>query len=96
METQENKIENKIEWEMFLDESYYDMWSVRPVGDKDFNSPRLFRFDNRNDANNFKVLVEIASCAKSSVSNTLRIALREKIDKLLDCINHLSEIRSKN
>lgn len=47
-----------VKWELFMDESNYDMWAVRPVGDKDFNSPRLFHFIEKQDAEKFKELVE--------------------------------------
>ena len=50
-------------WEMFLDRGFYDMWAVRQMGDKDFNSPRLFHFVFEDDARKFKVLVEKANCA---------------------------------
>jgi hypothetical protein len=52
-----------MEWESFFDESYYDMWAVRPVGDTNFNSPRLFHFDRKDDAEKFKELCEKASVA---------------------------------
>lgn len=47
-----------VKWELFQDELNYDMFSVRPVGDKNFNSPRLFCFVEREDADKFKELVE--------------------------------------
>ena len=48
----------RVRWEVFLDVSNYCMWGVRPVGDKDFNSPRLFDFVDKEDAEKFKKLVE--------------------------------------
>ena len=45
-------------WEMFSDPSYYDMWAVREVGDRSFESPRLFHFVFREDAEAFKALLE--------------------------------------
>lgn len=30
-----------MKWEYYLDIGYYDMWAVRPIGDKDFNSQKL-------------------------------------------------------
>ena len=48
----------RVKWEIFMDESNYDMWGVRPVKDRDFNSPRLFHFINKQDAENFKKLIE--------------------------------------
>jgi len=53
----------KVEWEVFLDRSYYDMWAVRPVGDKEFDSPRLFHFDSEVDSRDFLRLVNKASVA---------------------------------
>lgn len=40
-------------WEMFLDLSYFDLWCVRPVGDRDFNSPNSHHFVKRGDAQKF-------------------------------------------
>ena len=48
----------RVKWEMFMDSSNYDMWAVRPVKDKSFNSPRLFHFVEKQDAENFKELIE--------------------------------------
>ena len=45
---------------MYLDTNYFDLWAVRPVGDKNFNSPRLFLFVHKKDAEAFKKLIEIA------------------------------------
>lgn len=45
-------------WEYFIDVAYYDMWAVRPVGDRDFNSPRLFHFTNKDEAVLCKELLE--------------------------------------
>lgn len=39
-----------MKWEYFLDHSYYDMYAVRPEGDKDFNSPRLFHVVAKHEA----------------------------------------------
>ena len=41
-----------------MDAWNYDMWAVRPVGDKDFASPRLFHFVEKEDAEKFKELIE--------------------------------------
>lgn len=57
------KIKTNVSWELFCDDSFFDMWAVRPVGDGDFNSPRLFHFDKKEDAEKFKELVEKAHCA---------------------------------
>ena len=45
-------------WEMFSNPSYYDMWAVREVGDRSFESPRLFHFVFKEDAEAFKALLE--------------------------------------
>jgi hypothetical protein len=52
-----------IKWEIFMDDVLYGMWAVRPVGDKDFNSPRLFHFVKEQDAKQFKELAEKAHIA---------------------------------
>jgi hypothetical protein len=52
-----------MKWEVFLDESYYDMWCVRPVGDRDFESPQSFHFALKEDAEKFKALAEKAVCS---------------------------------
>ncbi len=49
-----------ISWEYFIDAAYYDMWAVRPVGDRDFNSPRLFHFTSKDEAILCKELMENA------------------------------------
>lgn len=51
-------------WELFCDPGYYDMWAVRPVGDKDFNSPQLFHFATSAEAEAFKALAENAMSAE--------------------------------
>lgn len=52
-----------VKWEIFLDKSFYDMWAVRPKGDKDFNSPRLFHFIHKEEAEKLKELLEKSHCA---------------------------------
>jgi hypothetical protein len=47
----------RTEWECFQDESYYDCWAVRPIGDHDFLSPRLFHFVEKADAELFRELI---------------------------------------
>lgn len=47
----------KTKWEMFHDESYYGMYAVRPINDKSFNSPRLFHFVLKDDAEKFLELI---------------------------------------
>lgn len=46
------------EWEVFLDKSYFDMFCVCHKNDKEFNSPRRFHFALKEDAENFKKLIE--------------------------------------
>lgn len=57
------KSKHRVEWEVFSDASYFGLWAVRPVGDKDFDSPRLFHFVEQTDANEFKRLLDISSHA---------------------------------
>lgn len=45
---------------MFLDECYYGYYAVRPIGDNNFNSSRLFHFLEKQDAIKFKELIEKA------------------------------------
>lgn len=47
-------------WEIYLDDSYYHMWAVRDKTDKSFNSPRLFHFNNEEDARDFLHLINIS------------------------------------
>lgn len=46
--------------EMYLDYAYYDLWAVRRVGDKDFNSPALFHLVKKEDAEKLLELLEKA------------------------------------
>lgn len=52
-----------VEWEVFQDESFYDMWAVRPVGDTDFNSPRLFHCLSKEHAEILKNTLDKCHCA---------------------------------
>lgn len=63
------KSKTNVEWELFMDSSFYDMFAVRQVGDKDFNSPRLFHFDKLEDAKLFKELIEKAHIAIPKKTN---------------------------
>ena len=67
-------------WELFQDINYYDMWAVRPVGDRDFNSPQCFHFNKYDDAVAFKALIENATCAagKKDRAESARIGRLEK------------------
>ena len=51
-------------WELFEDFSFNGMYAVRPLGDFDLNSPRLFHFAQKADAEKFKELAEKAHVAK--------------------------------
>lgn len=42
--------ERAEEWECFCDESYYDMWAVRPKGDRSFQSQQLFHLPSKEEA----------------------------------------------
>lgn len=48
----------RVKWEVFCDESFYGMWAVRPVGDHDFLSPRLFHLPDKEAAEKFKRLLD--------------------------------------
>ena len=52
------KLVANVKWEMFQDDSFFGMWAIRPKEDKDFNSPRLFHFALKEDAESFKLLIE--------------------------------------
>lgn len=43
-----------MRWECFCDISYYDLWAVRPEGDRDFNSQYLFHVQNKDEAERLK------------------------------------------
>jgi hypothetical protein len=50
----------KAKYELFCDLSYYDMWCVRNIDDKRFQSPMSFHFILKEDAELFKTLIEKA------------------------------------
>lgn len=54
---------NTNKWELFFDRAYFDMWAVRPINDKKFNSPRLFHFSSKEDAEDFKGSAEKSGCS---------------------------------
>lgn len=58
-----SKNKYNVKWEVFMDFNFFEMWGVRPVGDKDYNSPRLFHFVFREDADALQVLLNKAHCA---------------------------------
>ena len=47
----------KRTYEMFSDNSYFDMWCVREKFDKDFNSRTSWHFVNKKDAYDFLMLL---------------------------------------
>lgn len=51
----------KRKYEIFDDRAYYDMWCVRDVSDKDFNSRASWHFVFEGDA---KKLMELLNKAK--------------------------------
>lgn len=57
-----SKAKYHVQWEIFCDEDFFYMWAVREVGDKDFNSPRLFHYTNKEDAEKLKELLEKSHC----------------------------------
>lgn len=48
-------------WEVFCDESYYGMWAVRRVGDRDFNSSQLFHVTSKDEAEALRAALIAAS-----------------------------------
>jgi hypothetical protein len=57
------RIKFRENWEMFMDPSFYDMWAVRPKNDKAFDSPRLFHFTHKEDAEKFIELINVSNHA---------------------------------
>lgn len=55
--------QSNVEWVLFDDTDFFNMFCVCPKDDKDFNSPRRFHFVFKEDAENFKLLIEKAHCA---------------------------------
>ncbi len=45
------------EWELFLDIGYYDLYCVRVVGERDFDSQLSFHFETEEKAIQFAELV---------------------------------------
>ena len=55
-----DNMETKDGYELYCDSAYYDMWCVRNINDKRFQSPTSFHFIHKADAEEFKRLIEIA------------------------------------
>jgi hypothetical protein len=51
---------SKRVWELFSDPCYYDMWCVRLVSDKNFNSVTSFHLARHEDAKKLLELLELA------------------------------------
>jgi len=52
-----------MDWEVYLDHAFYDMWAVRPVGDDDYNSSRLFHLPTKEKAEQLQQLLTESNCA---------------------------------
>jgi hypothetical protein len=63
------------EWEVFCDSVFYDMWAVRPKGDKNFNSPLLFHVASKGEAERLKESLE-------DYENSIRSQIEGKVMKL--------------
>ncbi len=48
-------------WEWFCDESYYNMFCVRPIGEREFNSELSFHFETQCEASAFASLLMVSS-----------------------------------
>lgn len=51
------------QWEVVKERNLGGLWAVRPVDDRDSNSPRRFTFFNEKDAYDCKGLLEKACCS---------------------------------
>lgn len=60
------KTNTNVDWILFDDDSFFNMFCVCPKNDKNFNSPRRFHFIFKEDAEQFKLLIEKAHCAVAS------------------------------
>ena len=65
-----------MKWEIFNDASCYNLWAVRPIGDKDFNSQRLFHFAKEEEAKTFKLAAEKEFSKKEDRENEVEIEYR--------------------
>ena len=55
-----NRSVYKRTYKMFLDESYFGMWCVRDILDRDFNSRTSWHFASKEDAENLLNLLNKA------------------------------------
>lgn len=67
------------QWEMYCDESYYGLWAVRPIGDRDFNSTNLFHLHSEAQAFMLKQKLE-----------SLESSVRE-LEESRDSLSEMSE-----
>lgn len=51
------------QWEVFFDKTYFDMFAVRPIVNKDFHSLRLFVFNSKEDAMKCKEILDKCHCS---------------------------------
>ena len=83
-------------FEIFCDHYFYEMHCVKPVDDKDFNSPLSFHFAEKKDAEAFHALIE-----KAVTVNIRKICCETcghgepAIQDRIECSRH-EEILSKN
>lgn len=56
-------------WEYYLDNTYYDLWAVRPVDDKNFNSGLLFHVSSENEAEKLTELLNTRMCQCNPFEN---------------------------
>ena len=47
-----------MKYEMYCDVSYYHLWAVRPIGDRNFESPNLKHFNTEKEAEEYKRVKE--------------------------------------
>lgn len=53
-------------WETFCDIGYYDMWAVRQIGDRSFNSQRLFHVQSKEEGEALRDLLNELSMVSAS------------------------------
>ena len=77
---------------MFFDDCYFDLWAVRPVGDRDFNSPQLFHFEKKEDAKEFLKIVEKSIAPIKVESTTSKVEENKVKNKRLVTVSQLPEL----
>ena len=53
-------------WECFCDIGYFEMWAVRQIGDRSFNSQRLFHVPSKEEAEALRDLLNEMSMVAAS------------------------------